>query len=120
MPQPNVRLWPMRCQANKECALQIQAERNLLQAALADAAVQRLVLLSESCIPLYAAQVVWAQLMVSPVSRIHACANMSDPEEARRMMAFRQATSVGINVLHCVHVVCSACSMDAELGCTQD
>ena len=69
--------------------MQVQAERNLLVAGLADARVQRFVLLSEACVPLYAAQVVWAQLLSSPLSRINACVDLNNPDEPRRIMAFR-------------------------------
>ena len=65
------------------------AERNLIAAALEDDLNERFVLLSESCIPLYPAALVWAQLLSEPRSRIHACANSSDPGDANRRMVFR-------------------------------
>ena len=51
----------------------IDAERALLRAALADPANQRFALLSESCVPLHPAPVVYAQLMAEPRSRVNAC-----------------------------------------------
>lgn len=51
----------------------IDAERALLRAALADPANHRFALLSESCVPLHPAPVVYAQLMAEPRSRVNAC-----------------------------------------------
>ena len=51
----------------------VEAERALLRAALADPANQRFVLLSESCLPLHPAAVVYAQLMAEQRSRVNAC-----------------------------------------------
>ena len=65
-------------------ACQAEAERLLLAAALADAGNQRFVLVSETCIPLYPAPVVWAQLLGEPLSRMHACRNDSDSGDAGR------------------------------------
>lgn len=51
----------------------VDAERALLRAALRDPANQRFALLSESCLPLHPATVVYAQLMAEPRSRVNAC-----------------------------------------------
>ena len=51
----------------------VDAERALLRAALANPANQRFVLLSESCLPLHPAAVVYAQLVAEPRSRVNAC-----------------------------------------------
>ena len=72
-------------------ACQAEAERLLLAAALADAGNQRFVLISETCIPLYPAPVVWAQLLGEPLARMHACRNDSDAGDAGRRQAFRCA-----------------------------
>lgn len=71
----------------------MQAERNLMEAALQEELNERFVLLSESCVPLYPAPVVWAQLLIEPRSRIHACANHSDPGDDNRRMTFRHDVS---------------------------
>lgn len=52
---------------------QVGAERALLRAALADPANQRFVLLSDSCVPLYPAPLIWAQLLSEERSRVNAC-----------------------------------------------
>lgn len=52
---------------------QVDAERALLRAALADPRARRFVLLSESCVPLYPAPLVWGQLLAEGRSRINAC-----------------------------------------------
>ena len=75
-------------------ALQVQAERNLIAAGLRDPSVEWFVLLSESCIPLYSAQVVWAQLISQQLSRINACADWDNPEEVQRIMAYRYMSCV--------------------------
>lgn len=67
----------------------MQAERNLMGAALKDELNERFVLLSESCIPLYPATLIWAQLLSEPRSRIHACSNTSDPGDENRRMTYR-------------------------------
>ena len=72
-------------------ACQAEAERLLLAAALADASNQRFVLISETCIPLYPAPMVWAQLLGEPLARMHACRNESDSGDAGRRQAFRCA-----------------------------
>lgn len=69
--------------------LQMQAERNLIAAALVDKLNERFVLLSESCIPLYPAILIWAQLLSESRSRIHACSNASDSGDENRRMTFR-------------------------------
>ncbi|KAK9789383.1 hypothetical protein WJX73_006397 [Symbiochloris irregularis] len=66
-----------------------QAELNLISAGLKDPRAQRFVLLSEACIPLYTAPVLWAQLLSQPLSRINACHNTSDPGDTSRIMAYR-------------------------------
>jgi hypothetical protein len=45
----------------------------LLEAALAEPLNVKLLLLSDSSVPLYPPQLVWAQLMSEPTSRIDAC-----------------------------------------------
>ncbi|KAK9864497.1 hypothetical protein WJX84_010563 [Apatococcus fuscideae] len=66
------------------------AERILLAAALAgDPWAARFVLLSESCIPLYPASVVWMQLISQPLSRIDACMRPEDPEDYNKRMGYR-------------------------------
>lgn len=75
-------------------ACQAEAERLLLAAALADASNQRFVLISETCIPLYPAPVVWAQLLSEPLARMHACRNDSDSGDAGRRQAFRCARAL--------------------------
>jgi Core-2/I-Branching enzyme len=51
------------------------AARTLLEAAFADPLNQRFIMLSESCIPLYPAATVYAQLMAEDKSRINSCGN---------------------------------------------
>ena len=51
----------------------VDATRALMRAALQDSANQKLVLLSESGIPLYPPDTLYAQLMSEPRSRINAC-----------------------------------------------
>lgn len=58
-------------------------------AALQDPLNERFVLLSESCIPLYPASVVWAQLFSEPRSKIHACADLDNPDDEGRRMTYR-------------------------------
>lgn len=70
------------------CA-QMEAELILLRAALKDPLNQRFVLLSETCVPLYPAAVVWAQLMGEPRSRVNACADRGDPNDANNRMDYR-------------------------------
>ena len=60
-----------------------------MEAALEDPLNERFVLLSESCIPLYPAPMVWAQLLSEPRSRINACTNSSNPKDGERRMTYR-------------------------------
>jgi len=73
---------------------QMQAERNLMEVALQQPLNERFVLLSETCIPLYPATLVWAQLLSQPRSRIHACAVPNNSDDEGRRMTYR-----------CVHFV---------------
>jgi Core-2/I-Branching enzyme len=50
-----------------------EAMRNLMQEALEDPLTERLILLSESGIPLYPPHVIYQQLMSESLSRINAC-----------------------------------------------
>ena len=102
-----LRMWPqLRCEnvaqipgssgvaglgsvVNYLCIPQMQAEVNLIEAALRDARNERFVLLSESCIPLYPALLVWAELLAEPRSRINACADAANPDDANRRMTYR-------------------------------
>ncbi len=61
-------------------AVQLLAEVLLVQAALGDPLNQRFVLLSESCIPLYPAATVYAQLMSEGRSRVNTCP-AGDPKD---------------------------------------
>eukprot|EP00887_Chlorella_sp_A99_P004266 scaffold15.g4266.t1 len=67
----------------------VDAERVLIHAALQEPANQVLVLLSESCVPVYPAALVWTTLVVEQRSRVNACANHSDPGDGKRRMDFR-------------------------------
>ena len=51
----------------------VDIAKELFRAALTDAANQKMVLLSESCLPLYPATLTYAQLISEPKSRINAC-----------------------------------------------
>ena len=53
--------------------VQAEAERQLLAAALAHAANQRFLLLSESCAPLYPSHLVYAEALSCGRSRVNAC-----------------------------------------------
>jgi Core-2/I-Branching enzyme len=64
-------------------ALQVDAERRLLRAALKDPANQRFMLLSEACLPLYPPHVVWAEAFAARLSRVHAC-KQDTPEDKQR------------------------------------
>ena len=68
----------------------MEAERRLLIAALVNAANQRFVLLSESCVPLFPPATVWLQLMHEARSRLNACAR-NDTADINRRMVFRRA-----------------------------
>jgi hypothetical protein len=65
-----------------------------MEAALQQPLNERFVLLSEACIPLYPATLVWAQLMTQFRSRIHACAVLKDPVDEGRRMTYRCVRSV--------------------------
>ena len=69
--------------------LQMQAEVNLLAAALQDPMAQRFVTLSESCVPVYPAEATWLQLMAQPLSRINACLDQSSQGDLDRVMQYR-------------------------------
>lgn len=56
---------------------QAEAERRLIMAALKNLRNQRLILLSESCAPLYPPQLIYTQLLGEPRSRVNVC---SQPE----------------------------------------
>ena len=56
----------------------MDATKALMAAALLDASNAKMVLLSESCIPLYPPAVVYQQLISEPRSRVNAC-----PSKAR-------------------------------------
>lgn len=51
----------------------VDIAKELFRAALVDPANKKMVLLSESCLPLYPATVPYAQLIAEPKSRINAC-----------------------------------------------
>ena len=51
----------------------VDIAKELFRAALKDTANQKMVLLSESCLPLYPATLTYAQLISEPKSRINAC-----------------------------------------------
>ena len=67
----------------------MQAEINLMQEALRQPLNERFVLLSETCIPLYPATLVWAQLVSEAKSRAHACARPGDSDDEGRRMTYR-------------------------------
>lgn len=69
--------------------LQVEAEKLLMRQALADPLNQRFVLLSETCVPLYPAPLVWAQLQGETRSRVNACANGSNPDDENWRMTYR-------------------------------
>lgn len=68
---------------------QMQAERLLIAAALGEDANQRFVLLSESCLPLYPAPLVWAQLVWQSLSRIDACVPPDSSDYTEALMLHR-------------------------------
>ena len=72
--------------------MQVEAEKLLLAQALSDPLNSRFVLLSETCVPLYPAPLVWAQLQGETRSRLNACANASDPNDEAWRMTYRCAT----------------------------
>lgn len=51
----------------------VDATKELLRAALTDERNKKLMLVSESCIPLYPPTLIYQQLMSEPKSRINAC-----------------------------------------------
>ena len=69
--------------------MQVAAEKLLLRSALEDPANARFVLLSETCVPLYPAPVVWAQLQGEPRSRLNACARAGDAADEDARMSYR-------------------------------
>lgn len=73
--------------------MQVEAEKLLLAQALSDPLNSRFVLLSETCVPLYPAPLVWAQLQGETRSRLNACANASDPNDETWRMTYRCATN---------------------------
>jgi hypothetical protein len=68
---------------------QVAAEKLLLRAALQDPANARFALLSETCVPLYPAPVVWAQLQGEPRSRLNGCARPEAPGDEDARMSYR-------------------------------
>ena len=74
--------------------MQVEAEKLLLAQALSDPLNSRFVLLSETCVPLYPAPLVWAQLQGETRSRLNACANVSDPNDDSWRMTYRCAANV--------------------------
>ena len=60
-----------------------------MQEALKQPLNERFVLLSETCIPLYPASLVWAQLLSEARSRMHACAKPGDSDDENRRMTYR-------------------------------
>ena len=67
----------------------MQAEINLMAAAIQQPLNEKFVLLSETCIPLYPGTLVWAQMLSEPKSRIHACAKPGNPDDEGRRMTYR-------------------------------
>lgn len=66
----------------------------MLAQALLDPLNQRFVLLSETCVPLYPAPLVWVQLQGETRSRLNACAYSSDPSDEDWRMAYRSAQRI--------------------------
>eukprot|EP00884_Botryococcus_braunii_P021938 jgi/Botrbrau1/8428/Bobra.0237s0047.1 len=60
-----------------------EAMRNLMQEALEDPLTERLILLSESGIPLYPPHVIYQQLMGEKLSRINACPSDKNEKDSR-------------------------------------
>lgn len=73
----------------------VEAEKLLLAQALSDPLNSRFVLLSETCVPLYPAPLVWAQLQGETRSRLNACANASDPNDETWRMTYRWNDGMG-------------------------
>lgn len=78
--------------------------------ALSDPLNSRFMLLSETCVPLYPAPLVWAQLQGETRSRLNACANASDPDDETWRMAYRLAAPTPC---------CVPCLAAAGVGCLQ-
>ena len=57
----------------------MEAEKLLLAQALSDPLNSRFMLLSETCVPLYPAPLVWAQLQGETRSRLNACHQHKQP-----------------------------------------
>lgn len=72
--------------------LQVEAEKLLLAQALSDPLNSRFMLLSETCVPLYPAPLVWAQLQGETRSRLNACTNASNPDDESWRMTYRSAS----------------------------
>lgn len=60
-----------------------------MRRALADPWVATLVLLSESCAPIWPAAAAWLTLAAEKRSRVNTCANASDPSDDNARMAYR-------------------------------
>ena len=60
----------------------VDIAKELFRAALAEAANRKMVLLSESCLPLYPATLTYTQLLSEPKSRINACHDWVRPPAA--------------------------------------
>ena len=79
--------WPL------PACLQIDAERALLRAALRDPLNQRFMFLSDSCVPLYSAPLVYTQLMLEGRSRVNPCRQGSGSGSAQHQAIQRSACS---------------------------
>lgn len=80
-------------------AMQMEAERRLVAAAVHDPRNARFILLSETCVPLYPAPAAYLQLMGEVRSRINACAVEGSSEDAERRMEHRwQQAMLGANI----------------------
>ena len=80
---------------------QVEAEKLLLAQALSDPLNLRFMLLSETCVPLYPAPLVWAQLQGETRSRLNACANASNPDDESWTMSYRSAALAPFCGLRC-------------------
>ena len=69
----------------------IDAERKLVQASLRDPLNSFFILLSETHVPLYSAAATYLQLATAKHSRVHACGNSSDEDDAERRMVYRMS-----------------------------
>lgn len=69
--------------------LQVDAVRQLLKYSLREPANQRFVVVSESCVPLYPAWLLYAQLLTEKKSRINACTNPQNPQDDQLRMVSR-------------------------------